>query len=113
MNPALEHLKNLAVIDRKLGRFRKRREKQQEEVQGARDALEKAEADLGDRSGEIIRLQKEADALNLDVRSAEGEVERLSAQLLMAKSNKEYDVLNREVDAARKQKGKFEDKVLA
>lgn len=112
MNPALAHLKNLAALDKRLKRIRARRQKQEDEAQAARSALEEAKAHLGDRHGEITRLQKEADAQNLEVKTAEGEVERLSAQLLTAKSNKEYEVLNREVEAAKKQQGEFEDGVL-
>ncbi len=112
MNPALAHLTHLATVDEKLKRFRTRRQKRQDEVTSARSALDEAKTHLGGRDEEVIRLQKEADALNLEVRSAEGEVERLSAQLMTAKSNKEYEVLNREVKAAEAQRGKYEDDVL-
>jgi len=112
MNPALDHLKALAALDDKLGRIRARRREQEEKVGEARSALDEATGHLGGRDDEIARLQKEADALNLEVRVAEGEVERLSAQLLAAKSNKEYDVLNREVEAAKAQKSRYEDDVL-
>ncbi|MHC5054631.1 MAG: zinc ribbon domain-containing protein [Planctomycetota bacterium] len=112
MNPALANLKDLAALDEKLKRIRGRRQKQEDEVEAARGELEEAKAHLGDRREEIVRLQKEADALNLEVKTAEGEVERLSGQLLGAKSNKEYDVLKREVEAAQKQKNEFEDGVL-
>ncbi|MHC4247702.1 MAG: zinc ribbon domain-containing protein [Planctomycetota bacterium] len=112
MNPALANLKDLAALDEKLKRIRGRRQKQEEEVESARGELEEAKAHLGDRREEVARLRKEADALNLEVKTAEGEVERLSGQLLGAKSNKEYDVLKREVEAAEKQKNEFEDGVL-
>jgi hypothetical protein len=112
MNPALAHLTHLATLDAKLKRFRARRQKQEDEITSARSALDEAKTHLGGRDEEVLRLQKEADALNLEVRTAEGEVERLSAQLMTAKSNKEYDVLNREVEAAKEQQGKFEDDVL-
>jgi hypothetical protein len=112
MNPALVHLKDLAVLDGKLARFRKRRDKQDGNVQAARTALEEAKTHLDDRGKAIVLLQKEADAFNLEAQTAEGEVERLSGQLTTAKSNKEYDVLNREVTAAKKQKSQFEDEVL-
>jgi len=112
MNPALVHLKQLAALDEKLKRIRARRRRQEEEVSAARSGLDEASTHLCSRDEEIARLQKEADALNLEVRTAEGEVERLSAQLITAKSNKEYDVLNREVKAAEAAKGEHEDAVL-
>jgi len=112
MNPALVHLKHLAALDEKLKRIRSRRRKQEEEISAARSGLDEANTHLCSRDEEIARLQKEADALNLEVRTAEGEVERLSAQLLTAKSNKEYEVLNREVQAAEAKKGEHEDAVL-
>jgi len=112
MNPALVHLKHLAALDEKLKRIRARRRKQEEGISAARSGLDEASAHLCSRDEEIVRLQKEADALNLEVRTAEGEVERLSSQLITAKSNKEYDVLNREVQAAEATKGEHEDAVL-
>jgi len=112
MNPAIVHLKRLAALDEKLKRIRTRRRKQEEKIEAARSGLDEASAHLCSRDEEIARLQKEADELNLEVRTAEGEVERLSAQLLSAKSNKEYDVLSREVQAAKDKKGEHEDAVL-
>ena len=111
-NPALALLTGLASLDEKLQRVDKRRREQQDAVSAASAALEAAQAHLADRHEEIMRLKKEADALNLDVRSAEDEVERFDLQLLGAKSNKEYDILRRELEAGQAKKSKLEDEVL-
>ena len=112
MNPAHAHIRELAALDEKLKRILARRHGHEERIRSAEGALEAAEAHLGDRRGEIARLRKEADELNLEVRTAEAEVERLGGQLLAAKSNKEYQVLKREVDGAEGKRGEFEDGVL-
>lgn len=112
MNPVIARLKELASLDGKLHTISDRRRAQEEAVAAAEAALAEAEGLVGDRHDEIKRLRKEADELNLEVRSAEAEVERLAGQLRMAKSNKEYEVLKREVDAAEEKKSGFEDGVL-
>ncbi|MHC4504999.1 MAG: zinc ribbon domain-containing protein [Planctomycetota bacterium] len=111
-NPALALLTGLASLDEKLQRVDKRRREQEDAVTAAASALLATETHLADRHEEITRLKKEADALNLDVRTAEGEVERFDVQLLGAKSNKEYDILRRQLEAEQAKKSKLEDEVL-
>ena len=111
-NPALALLTGLAALDEKLQRVDRRRCEQEDAVKAATSALEAAQTQLADRHEEITRLKKEADALALDVRAAEGEVERFDLQLRGAKSNKEYDILRRELEAEQNKKSKLEDEVL-
>jgi len=111
-NPALALLTGLASLDEKLQRVDQRRREQEDAVSAAASALDAARAHLAGRHDDITRLKKEADALNLDVRTAEGEVERFDLQLLGAKSNKEYDILRRQLEAEQARKSKLEDEVL-
>lgn len=111
-NPALALLTDLASLDEKLQRIDKRRREQEDAVRAAESALAAAGAHLADRHEEIMRLRKEADGLNLEVGAADSDIERLQGQLLAAKSNKEYGILRRGLDAAKEKRSGFEDEVL-
>jgi predicted nucleic acid-binding Zn-ribbon protein len=81
-------------------------------VRAASAALAEAESAVGSKRDEIRALQKEADAMNLDVKATEAELAKLELQQLQAKSNKEYDIFKREIEAAKQKESTLEDGVL-
>ncbi len=111
-NETIACLRQIAALDVKLLALAKRRASSLEAVASAESASEDAKARLADRQGEVKRLRKEADGVNLDVAAVDQDIARLDGQLLGAKSNKEYEILTREIAAEKAKRSKFEDKGL-
>jgi predicted nucleic acid-binding Zn-ribbon protein len=112
MSPEMQSLLELSELDAKLRGVTMRREERQRAVAEAEKAVAEAEATCGTKREEARTLQREADALNLDMKTAEGEVSKLEDQQRTAKSNKEYDIFKREIEAAKEKKSGLEDGVL-
>jgi len=112
MHPALRHMIALSELDSELRRLRERKAAASQQLRRAEERLAEANSALGSHQKEAKRLQREADALNLEVKSAEVEIARLEGQLRGAKSNKEYDILRRELEAAKGKKDQLENAVL-
>jgi hypothetical protein len=112
MNPTLKTLRELAEIDRALARVRERRRRKLERVRSAEEDLARARSAVSSHREVISRLKREADELNLELKSAESEIARLEAQRSGAKSNKEYEILTKEIRAAAAKKSELEDGVL-
>jgi predicted nucleic acid-binding Zn-ribbon protein len=102
----------LQGIDARLHALRRRRD-------AIPRALAAADAQLaGDRSAlEAFRAgQKhgrvEIDRRELDVKTLEGRIQKLEAQLNTAKTNKEYALLKKEIDSLRADKGVIDEEIL-
>ncbi len=61
---------------------------------------------------ELIGTQKEADGLSVDMQAGEEQVRKFRVQLGAAKSNKEYDVIRRQIDARIEENARFEEGAL-
>jgi len=112
MDDAMKIMRRLGKFDTQLRAIAERRAREEQVLAAAERELAEAEAGSSSRREEIKRLQKEADALNLEVKSSEGVVEKLDGQLRTAKSNKEYAILRRELDAAKGKMSDIETEVL-
>lgn len=112
MNQRIRDLRDVSSLDAALRALAERREAKTRAVKTAEEALAGAEAGLTSKREEIRTFQKEADAMNLEILSAEEHVEKLETQRNSAKSNKEYEVFTREIEAEKKKLGALEDEVL-
>jgi predicted nucleic acid-binding Zn-ribbon protein len=112
MNPELQNLRALSELDSKLRSVALQRSEKQKAVEEARSLVADAEAQCAAKRDEAKALQREADALNVEVKGIEENVAKLSGQQLQAKSNKEYDVFKREIEAAKQKQSELEDGVL-
>ena len=61
---------------------------------------------------ELIEAQKEADRLSVEMQGGEERLKRLQVQLGAAKSNKEYDVIRRQIDGRIEENARFEEGAL-
>ena len=113
MNQRIRDLRDLSLLDTALQGLAKRRDRKARAVSEAGAALAEAESGLTSKRDEIKALHVESDAMNLEVKSAEEQIAKLEGQRNTAKSNKEYEVFTREIDAAKEKMGKVEDDVLA
>lgn len=112
MNQRISDLRGLSRLDTGLRGLAKRREEKTRSASAAEAALAESEAGLTSKRDDINRLQREADALNLEVQSVEEQIAKLEAQRNAAKSNKEYQVFTREIDAAKGKVSGLEDEAL-
>ncbi|MEZ6124229.1 MAG: hypothetical protein R3C49_13790 [Planctomycetaceae bacterium] len=71
-----------------------------------------AEQACAAQKDEIQRLKKAADASSLNLKSREAEVSKQMLRLNDAKTNKEYEIVQGQIAAARKAKEALEDEVL-
>ncbi len=113
MNQRIRDLRDLSFLDAALRGLADRREMKTRAVSDAEAALAEAESCVASKRDEMRTLQREADALGLDVRSAEEHIAKLEGQRNAAKSNKEYEVFTREIDAEKEKMSGLEDEVLA
>lgn len=113
MNQRIRDLRDLSLLDAALRGLSDRRETKTRAISDAQTALAEAESCVAAKHEEMGKLQREADALGLDAGSAEEHIKKLEGQRNAAKSNKEYEVFTREIDAEKKKMSGLEDEVLA
>lgn len=112
MHPALRYMLDLSALDASLRNLARQKEAAAGRIRAAEAATGEIKSRIDSLRDEAKKLQREADAMNLDVKSAEAELSKLETQLRGAKSNKEYDILRKEIDAAKQKKSQLEDAVL-
>ncbi len=113
MKQRIRNLRDLSFLDAALRGLAERREMKLRAISDAQAALAEAESSVASKRDEKGKLQREADAMGLDVRSVEEHIAKLEGQRNAAKSNKEYEVFTREIDAEKKKMSGLEDEVLA
>lgn len=72
-----------------------------------------AEQDCSDQKEKIKQLRKSADQSAMNLKSREAELAKLALRLNEAGSNKEYEIIQNQITAAKKEDAKLEDEVLA
>lgn len=74
--------------------------------------VKQAEQAIEDQKAAIRNCRKSADDLNLQLKTRESDIARLQGQLNTASSNKEYDIIKGQIDAAKKERGDIEEKAF-
>ena len=72
-----------------------------------------AEQACVDQKEQIQLLKKSVDQNSLNLNSREADIQKLTGQLNQASSNKEYDIIQSQVSAARAGDAELEDKILS
>jgi predicted nucleic acid-binding Zn-ribbon protein len=67
---------------------------------------------IEEQKSQILELQKSADELNLQLKTKEGEIQKLKTVLNQAASNREYDIVKGQIAAASEAKGQLEEDAL-
>ncbi len=112
-NPVVEALRALQVFDREIWDLRRRRADRPQVLAVKRADVANRKAALAAKVEAKKSLDKEADRLDLELKTAEGQVRKLQLALNQAKTNKEYTVLKNEIGSKKADMSQFEDKVLA
>jgi predicted nucleic acid-binding Zn-ribbon protein len=112
MDPHLQHLQELQVLDSRVAGLERKLEAIPGRIQGIRDGLQRAKAGI-----EAIRAK--FDGARKDMRTKEKELEyqaaqrkKLEAKLYEVKTNKEYSAVLAEIEGAKVEKDRLEEEIL-
>jgi predicted nucleic acid-binding Zn-ribbon protein len=113
MDPHLQRLQELQVLDSRIAGLERKLEAIPLRIQGIRDGVEQAR-----RAVEALRAR--ADAARKDIRAKEKDLEyqaaqrkKLEARLYEVKTNKEYSAVLAEIETLRVESGRLEEEILA
>jgi uncharacterized protein len=112
MDPHLQRLQELQVLDSRVAGFERKLEAIPGRIQGIRDGLHQAKA-------AIDAIRTKLDGARKDIRTKEKELEyqaaqrkKLEAKLYEVKTNKEYSAVLAEIEGAKVEKDRLEEEVL-
>ena len=112
MADQLDILKRLQTIDAQLYRLRKEQQEKPLELERVQ-AQVAAQEERGKAAGERLKaLQMSQKEQELDLQTREGQVKKLQGQLFQLKTNKEYTVMQREIDSAKADNSLLEEEIL-
>ena len=112
MNRQLSRLLALQELNNKIADCRNNIDALNASVKNKREEVELAREKIGEIKEEIKRNKKEEDRRELDLKSNEGDINKLLIQLNQAKSNDEYSALNKRIEEERRQDSALEDEIL-
>jgi len=112
MADQLDILKRLQTIDAQLYRLRKEQQEKPLELERVQ-AQVAAQEERGKAAGERLKtLQMSQKEQELELQTREGRVKKLQGQLFQLKTNKEYTVMQREIDSAKADNSLLEEEIL-
>ncbi|APZ95051.1 zinc ribbon domain-containing protein [Fuerstiella marisgermanici] len=82
-------------------------------IVAAQNKVAAAEQACVDQKEQIQLLKKAADQNSLNLKSREADIQKLTGQLNQASSNKEYDIIQAQISAAKAGDAELEDKILS
>ena len=112
MDPNLQRLQELQVLDSRVAGFERKLEAIPGRIQGIRDGLQQAK-------GGVDAIRAKLDGARKDMRTKEKELEyqgaqrkKLEAKLYEVKTNKEYSAALAEIEGAKVEKNRLEEEIL-
>jgi uncharacterized protein len=112
MDPSLQRLQELQVLDSRIAGFERKLEAIPARIQGIRDGLQQA------KSG-VDAIRAKLDGARKDMRTKEKDLEyqgsqrkKLEAKLYEVKTNKEYSAVLAEIEGAKVEKNRIEEEIL-
>ena len=112
-NPDLEALLELHRLDTKIERLANQRNLLPLTLRRIEARLEQHRQSLGEKENQLKEIRTRTHTLEVELKTAEDEIQKLSAQLLKASSNKEYAAFQHEIEAKKADCSRIEDQVLA
>jgi predicted nucleic acid-binding Zn-ribbon protein len=113
MDPHLQRLQELQVLDSRVAGLERKLEAIPGRIQTIRDTLQQAKA-------AVDAVRSKLDGARKDMRTKEKDLEyqatqrkKLEAKLYEVKTNKEYSAVLAEIESAKVEKGRIEEEVLA
>jgi len=113
MKAIIEQLRTLNEIDVRLGMVKRDIERLPRELAEKQAPIKSQKLAVERAKAELVKLKVSADAAELDVKAGEEALKRLSNQMNVLKSSKEWDAVKRQMDAQRGWNRDNEGKELA
>lgn len=110
--PATGGIKQLHELHKQLARHAKQLADGPRKIGLREKMVEKKQAEIAAHKQQLTQLQKTADEKNLQFRSNEQQVAELTAKLNQATSNKEFEIIKKQIDADTTANAGLEDEYL-
>ncbi|HVJ82448.1 MAG TPA: hypothetical protein VNC50_15375, partial [Planctomycetia bacterium] len=105
-------LRKLHELHLKLREVQEKLEKGPKQVKTRQQIVEKKGAEVDAQSAAYMQLRVAADQKNLQLKTNESKIAQLQIKLNQASSNREYDVIQSQIDADRMANSVLEDEIL-
>jgi predicted nucleic acid-binding Zn-ribbon protein len=112
MAEMLETLKHLQAVDGELFRLRKAQQDKPRELERAQAAVAAQEAALKAAEERLKVLQVAQKEQEVELQTREANVKKLQGQLFQVKTNKEYTVMQREIESLKTDNSLLEEAIL-
>lgn len=113
MSEAVELLLKLQGLDYQLGELERSKEYLPDMIATLEGEIKQAQQDLANARDQLEATRLENKRLELRVKDKQTELERLQKQMMVIKTNKEYDALAREIDHVRADISASEEGILS
>jgi len=112
MGKMLEDLFRLQSIERELARVRRRLRARQNAVSIQQRRIDQLREEWEALNERAVARRKDADRLELDLKTSEGQVSKFRSALNSAKTNKEYAAILTHINTRKADNAKLEDEIL-
>lgn len=113
MSEAVELLLKLQALDYQLGELERSKDYLPDMIATLEGEIKHAQGDLVNAKDQLEATRLENKRLELRVKDKQVDLDRLQKQMMVIKTNKEYDALSREIDHAKVDIGASEDGILS
>src|SRR3989304_8469421 len=112
MNERIEVLRRLQSIDTNIKRLEGDKLYRGYDVQKKQNQIQQKKQELAEIGEEIKSFQKNTSIKELDLKTKEGEIEKLRIQMNQIKTNKEYSAIKNEIGGKEADKSLLEEEIL-
>jgi predicted nucleic acid-binding Zn-ribbon protein len=112
MDPHLQRLQELQVLDSRVAGLERKLEAIPGRIQGIRDALQTAKTGIDAIRQKLETTRKEMRGKEKDLEYQGSQRKKLEAKLYEVKTNKEYSAVLAEIEGAKVEKGRLEEEIL-
>jgi len=113
MSEAVELLLKLQGLDYQLGELERSKDYLPDMIATLQGEIKQAQLDLVNAKDQLEATRLENKRLELRVKDKQVEFDRLQKQMMVIKTNKEYDALSREIDHVKADIGASEDGIIS
>ncbi len=107
-----ETLRSLQALDSEIFANERERRERPKSLESARAELARKKANVDGKKNEVMTWKKEIQKKESDVKGGEDKIAKLSGQLNTAKTNKEYSVLQSEINGVKADNSLIEEEIL-
>jgi uncharacterized protein len=113
MDPHLQRLQELQVLDSRVAGLERKLEAIPVRIQGIRDGLQQAKAVVDGVRGRLDTARKDMRGKEKELEYQGAQRKKLEAKLYEVKTNKEYSAALAEIEGAKVEKNRLEEEILA